>query len=180
MEIDCYKHTNTKGMDYFLHKTDVKLRSGKAQTIYFFKRRVELFNEAHVPCRLPVGYGVRENPRNGFVTVMKPSRCDGKSFVCILCGQEVRGYGNNPAPLVDDGQCCDDCNAKRVIPARLAGAKPEKPTMTHEQRIAALELGDKLAAFAEQFKLSDDWIRAMYKQARVPAQHTTGLDINEA
>jgi hypothetical protein len=29
------------------------------------------------------------------------------------------GYGNNAEPI-NDGQCCDECNGKRVLPARLA------------------------------------------------------------
>ena len=37
---------------------------------------------------------------------------------CCLCGGEFEGYGNNPAPLKDSGECCDRCNAEKVIPAR--------------------------------------------------------------
>ena len=33
-----YKHTNSKGTTYYLHKTDVTLRGGKTQTIYFFAK----------------------------------------------------------------------------------------------------------------------------------------------
>jgi len=40
--------------------------------------------------------------------------------ICCLCGEQFDGYGNNPAPL-KDGVCCDECNAKKVIPARLRG-----------------------------------------------------------
>ena len=38
---------------------------------------------------------------------------------CCLCGGEFEGYGNDPAPLKDSGECCDQCNAEKVIPARL-------------------------------------------------------------
>ena len=38
---------------------------------------------------------------------------------CCLCGKELEEYGNNPAPLKDSGECCDRCNAEKVIPARL-------------------------------------------------------------
>ena len=41
---------------------------------------------------------------------------------CCLCGGEFGGYGNNPAPLKDSGECCDRCNAEKVIPARLEAA----------------------------------------------------------
>lgn len=43
--------------------------------------------------------------------------------VCVLCGKHIDGYGNNPAPLADEGKCCDDCNATKVIPARLEASK---------------------------------------------------------
>lgn len=37
---------------------------------------------------------------------------------CILCGKEFDGWGNNAWPI-KDGICCDECNAEKVIPARL-------------------------------------------------------------
>lgn len=41
---------------------------------------------------------------------------------CCICGKEIRGYGNNPYPVVkDEGKvCCDHCNQTVVIPARIA------------------------------------------------------------
>ena len=41
---------------------------------------------------------------------------------CCLCGGEFEGYGNDPAPLKDLGECCGRCNAEKVIPARLEAA----------------------------------------------------------
>ena len=43
-------------------------------------------------------------------------------FYCVLCGGFFYGYGNNPYPLAteEDDECCDMCNATKVIPARLA------------------------------------------------------------
>lgn len=39
---------------------------------------------------------------------------------CCICGEEFKGYGNNPAPLVkDEGSCCDKCNFEKVIPERI-------------------------------------------------------------
>lgn len=31
---------------------------------------------------------------------------------CCICGREIKGYGNNPYPLVKDeeARCCDDCD----------------------------------------------------------------------
>jgi len=50
---------------------------------------------------------------------------------CVLCGDEIlpqvnpengkvfwRG-GHNPAPLADEGKCCDWCNKTLVLAARL-------------------------------------------------------------
>ena len=43
-----------------------------------------------------------------------------KSYICSLCGEETFGHGNNPAPLNNgEGECCDQCNATKVIPVRL-------------------------------------------------------------
>lgn len=38
--------------------------------------------------------------------------------LCCICGEEIEGYGNNAAPY-KAGRCCDACNIKFVIPARM-------------------------------------------------------------
>lgn len=51
---------------------------------------------------------------------------------CILCGKEFDGWGNNAWPI-KDGICCDECNAEKVIPARIAKLyKKEEPKMTED------------------------------------------------
>lgn len=48
--------------------------------------------------------------------------------VCCICGEEIKGYGNNPEPYhsAENGErCCDACNLKFVIPARLEGIQNE-------------------------------------------------------
>lgn len=40
--------------------------------------------------------------------------------VCCICGKTIEGYGNNPYPVKEEGECCSECNAKHVIPARIA------------------------------------------------------------
>ena len=52
-----------------MHSTDVTLRGGKTQTIYFFAK-VEK-NAKGTPVDLPADRVVKENPRNGFLTVSK-------------------------------------------------------------------------------------------------------------
>ena len=50
-----------------------------------------------------------------------------KENFCCICGEPIEGYGNNPEPFMDadEGQCCDGCNLKFVIPARLELMKGE-------------------------------------------------------
>ena len=51
--------------------------------------------------------------------VLKEGKEKAMKFTCCICGEESEGYGNNPAPVKEDGKCCDACNRKFVIPARL-------------------------------------------------------------
>lgn len=44
-----------------------------------------------------------------------------REYTCCLCGAVHEGYGNNPYPLKEEGECCPDCNMK-VISARLKRA----------------------------------------------------------
>lgn len=60
-----YKHTNSKGVTYYLNSKDVTLRGGKQQTIYYFSKD----ERADTGVDLPGGKVVNENPRNGFLTL---------------------------------------------------------------------------------------------------------------
>ena len=62
-----YKHTNSKGVTYYLNSKAVTLRGGKEQTIYYFSKddRPEGIDA------VPAGMQVNENPRNGFLTVSR-------------------------------------------------------------------------------------------------------------
>ena len=64
-----YSHTTSKGVTYYLHKSEVSLRGGKPQTIYFFSKNEK--NGKGEPCDLPEDRIVKENPRNGFLTAAK-------------------------------------------------------------------------------------------------------------
>ena len=63
------QHTNSKGITYYLQKSEVTLRGGKPQTIYFFTKTAE--GGKGTPCDLPEDRVVNENPRNGFLTLKK-------------------------------------------------------------------------------------------------------------
>ncbi len=62
-----YKHTNSKGVTYYLNSKAVVLRGGKEQTIYYFSKD----ERADTGTELPAGFEVNENPRNGFLTVKR-------------------------------------------------------------------------------------------------------------
>ena len=64
-----YQHVNSKGVTYYLRKSEVTLRGGKLQTIYFFTKNAE--GGKGEACDLPEDREVNENPRNGFLTLKK-------------------------------------------------------------------------------------------------------------
>ncbi|HKU19022.1 MAG TPA: hypothetical protein VJP80_07205 [Candidatus Saccharimonadales bacterium] len=61
-----YKHTNSKGVTYYLNSKKVVLRGGKEQIIYYFSK-----DERPEACDLPAGMSVSENEKNGFLTVKR-------------------------------------------------------------------------------------------------------------
>lgn len=60
---DVYKYG-----EYTLYKKDVKLRSGRTQTIYFFSRRIPVSGK---PCDKPDNLIVNINPRTGMPYLKK-------------------------------------------------------------------------------------------------------------
>lgn len=61
-----YKHSNSKGVTYYLNAKDVTLRGGKVQKIYYFSK-----DDRPEATELPENMEVNENPRNGFLTVKR-------------------------------------------------------------------------------------------------------------
>jgi len=53
-------------------------------------------------------------------------RVDDNSCKCCICGKRINGYGNNPAPVKDEGVCCDKCNSTIVLAARIKACKDLK------------------------------------------------------
>lgn len=54
-------------------------------------------------------------------------------YTCVVCAGDFEGHGNNPAPVHDNGECCDECNRSVILPARfklmsehVAETDPEK------------------------------------------------------
>ncbi|OGV96176.1 hypothetical protein A2W24_05040 [Microgenomates group bacterium RBG_16_45_19] len=62
-----FSYTNSKGQTYYLHKKDVTLKNGRAQTIYFFARDVRDGSLNAVPG----GYAVVETSRTGMPVLKK-------------------------------------------------------------------------------------------------------------
>ena len=52
-------------------------------------------------------------------TIRKIKDAPEEEKVCCLCGKKLERWGNDPWPLAEDGECCDECNYKKVIPARI-------------------------------------------------------------
>ena len=46
-----------------------------------------------------------------------------QEFQCCICTTYVNEYGNNPDPFPGD-RCCDDCNSRFVVPARVIRCGP--------------------------------------------------------
>jgi DNA-directed RNA polymerase subunit RPC12/RpoP len=53
-----------------------------------------------------------------------------ENYNCSICKKDFYGYGNNPYPLceVNDhkARCCDDCNLKYVLKARMIMIQKEQ------------------------------------------------------
>ncbi len=62
-----YSYTNKKGIVYYLHSREVKLRGGKVQTIYYFAREVR----PGALDEVPAGYTVVETARTGMPILKK-------------------------------------------------------------------------------------------------------------
>ena len=62
-----YKHTNSKGVTYYLNSKNVTLRGGKKQMIYYFSKD----ERKDTATELPSDRKVEENPRNGFLTLKR-------------------------------------------------------------------------------------------------------------
>lgn len=62
-----FSYSNSKGQTYYLHKKDVTLKNGRAQTIYFFARDVRDGSLEAVPA----GYTVVETSRTGMPVLKK-------------------------------------------------------------------------------------------------------------
>ena len=62
-----YQFTNSKGVKYYLHFRDVKLKGGRTQRIYFFARDIRQGSLDSVPA----GYKAIETKKTGMPILKK-------------------------------------------------------------------------------------------------------------
>jgi hypothetical protein len=60
-----FSHKNSKGMEYWLHSKDVKLRGGRNQRIFYFSK------DSTGSIDLPAGYKVIESSKTGLPLLKK-------------------------------------------------------------------------------------------------------------
>lgn len=48
---------------------------------------------------------------------------DNKVKRCCICGKEIKGVGNDPYPVREEGRCCQYCNYTIVLPERVRLSK---------------------------------------------------------
>lgn len=65
---------------------------------------------------------LEEEVKNEFDLDFEPINEEAADNHCCICGEEIVGYGNNAEPY-KSGRCCDACNLKFVIPARMEEIK---------------------------------------------------------
>lgn len=68
---------------------------------------------------------------------------------CCICGEKIEGWGNNPWPIKEDGECCDKCNYEKVIPARI---KKMYSTEITTKDISIEELSEEEKKAIEDYK----------------------------
>lgn len=66
------KHTNSKGVTYYLNSKEVTLRGGKVQTIHYFTKEAG----GEFATILQPDMIINENPRNGFLTIRRQNKDD--------------------------------------------------------------------------------------------------------
>ena len=58
---------------------------------------------------------------------MKDLKTTIPAFECVLCKNTVKQFGNNPAPIYSEKEkCCDECNNRYVVPARIYNLNEEE------------------------------------------------------
>ena len=59
-------------------------------------------------------------------------------MLCVLCNDNITGYGNNAQPVAE-GKCCDSCNFSVVLQERLRHALLSHATEPNGSAAASVE-----------------------------------------
>ena len=81
-----------------------------------------------------------------------------KDPICSICEEEYTGLGNNAQP-VNDGQCCDKCNFRTVLPARMIAKQSMRKIKSKKPKV--LPKFKVLEAISQTpstlYKIPDEW-----------------------
>ena len=66
---------------------------------------------------------------------------------CSICGGAIVGFGNDAQPI-NDGRCCDQCNAERIIPAQRMRVAAAKNRPLFPKTVGVRPAGARAAAIA--------------------------------
>lgn len=89
---------------------------------------------------------------------------------CVICGETFDGYGNNAEP-VKKGICCDVCNVKYVIPARINKMHDYVKDSKEELRRTTGNL------IREEVNATEDYDNALMEKDLTPRQRKTFEEI---
>lgn len=82
-----------------------------------------------------------------------------KEGVCCICGGDIEGYGNNAEPYAH-GKCCDACNFKFVIPARLEHLKDDSEEKLSEAALPKYKERD-FTTIEEKKDFNRKWAKSL-------------------
>jgi hypothetical protein len=94
---------------------------------------------------------------------------------CSICGGAIVGFGNDAWP-VSGNRCCDQCNAKRVIPALRLWQGDATGARGHGTALQMIELNDIeddsfLAIHADDVRwLYDLWVQLAHESRPLDRQ----------
>ena len=115
--------------------TDAKPTDKTINNIYFAFAILDLLDDDYTLCdKSPVNVANSDDVfKQDFDSVNAygekvetESLKEAKEEICCICGEPIEGYGNNPRPYKHEGRCCDACQRKFVLPARLAKLNSRK------------------------------------------------------
>jgi hypothetical protein len=112
-----YDKNHVKVMDYDLY---IKHEENRPKVADVDKISDDKFQDMYDD-RITDSTGFDESVENKTKYILTES----KAKTCCICGEEIEGHGNNAEPY-EEGTCCDACNLKFVIPARLYHSSEEK------------------------------------------------------